>query len=231
MASMSCKIKICGVTNREDALMVSESGADYLGVLVEVPGSPRSLSREIAGEVIAAARIPVLLLTFDLLPDRLIKLARELRPYGVQLAGNEAEQEVKVLKDRLTGEVWKSLHIPVGEGMNSIINETVDKIVTFTEAGADRIVLDTAVVKGTKVEKGGTGQTFDWSIAREIKSKVNACIFLAGGLKPDNIKNALRQVNPDGIDLSSGVEKSPGRKDEALVKSVIAAVRKGKNLL
>ena len=222
---MSCLIKICGITSSEDALLVSEAGADYLGVLVNVPVSPRSLTLEKARAIFSSSKTPVILLTFDLNPDQVIDLVRELGPFGVQLAGNETVEDVQSLRKKLTCEIWKSLHIPAEEVEGVSPFEIVDIISNFTRAGVDRIVLDSAKLKGAELQKGGTGQTFDWSLAREINAQVKTFLFLAGGIKPDNVKDALIQVNPDGIDLSSGVEKSVGKKDPHLVKSLIAAVK------
>lgn len=221
---MSCSIKICGITNVEDASMVSEAGANYLGVLVSVPNSPRSLTAEKARVIFSLSKIPVILLTFDLKSDQIIELVKTLSPFGVQLAGNETEEEVRELKKKITCEIWKSLHIPA-DVEKKRVHGIVAKINDFIEVGVDRIVLDSAVIKGTKMQKGGTGQTFDWSLAREINAQVEAFLFLAGGIKPDNVKEALLQVKPDGIDLSSGVEKSIGKKNPQLVKSLIAHVK------
>ena len=205
--------------------MVSEAGADYLGVLVNVPGSPRSLTVEKSRAIFSLSKIPVILLTFDLKSDQMIELVRVLSPFGIQLAGNETEEEVRKLRNKLACEIWKSLHVPAAKVEKEKVHDIVAKINDFTEAGVDRIVLDSAVIKGTKMQKGGTGQTFDWSLAKEINAQVDSFLFLAGGIKPDNVKDALLQVKPDGIDLSSGVEKSIGKKDTQLVKSLIANVR------
>lgn len=223
---MSCSVKICGITNCEDAYMVSEAGADYLGVLVNVPSSPRSLTAEKAKAIFSSSKIPSVLLTFDLRPDEVNDLVIELNPFGVQLAGDETEKDVLELRKILTCEIWKSIHIPAAEAKGIKANDIVDRISEFTKAGADRIVLDSAVVKGTMMQKGGTGQPFDWYLARDINAQADTFIFLAGGIKPDNVEDAIMQVNPAGIDLSSGVEKSVGKKDPDLVKSLIYNVKR-----
>lgn len=223
---MSCSIKICGITTVEDALMVSEARADYLGVLVNVACSPRSLTVEKAREIFSSAKIPVILLTFDLTPDQMIGLAKILGPFGIQLAGNEAEEEVGKLRKALTCEIWKTIHIPAADVKKEKVNDIVKKINNFTEAGVDRIILDSAVTEGSKIQKGGTGQTFDWSLVRKIKAQLKTFIFLAGGITPDNVKKAIVQVNPDGIDLSSGVEESIGKKDPLLVNNLISTIKK-----
>ena len=222
---MSCSIKICGVTTVEDALMVSESGADYLGVLINVSCSPRSLTREKAKTIIKSARIPAVLLTFDLPSEEVIKLGRELKPFAIQLAGNETEKDVREIVKTIDCEVWKTLHIPVVDEDKLKVDDVVEEINNFSEAGIGRIVLDSVVIKEGKLQKGGTGQNFEWSLAGKITAQVKNFIFLAGGITPDNVIEAILQVKPGGIDLSSGVENTPGKKDVNLVKRLINTVR------
>ena len=206
--------------------MVQAVGADYLGVLVDVPGSPRSLTVEQAKAIVRSSSLPLILLTFDLNPKRVMAIADELFPFGIQLAGNENETDVSNLKSSLGCEIWKTLHIPAEGTSETDIRRALDLIKHFTEAGADRIVLDSSVKKGTVIQKGGTGRSFDWALARTIKDRSRTSLFLAGGIKPDNVCDALLQVNPDGIDVSSGVEKSVGKKDPELVKRLIDTVKK-----
>ena len=161
----------------------------------------------------------------------MIDLVNELTPFGVQLAGNENEKDVNNLSELLDCEIWKTLHIPADGTSETDIHHALDKIRSFTEAGADKIILDSSVKQGTSMQKGGTGQSFDWSLARRIKEKATTFLFLAGGIKPDNVRDALMQVNPDGIDLSSGVEGSVGKKDPQLVRRLIDAVRKAEALI
>ena len=222
---MSCSIKICGITTIKDARMVTEAGADYLGVLVDVARSPRSLTVDKAREIFSYATIPVILLTFDLNTDQVVHIVSELNPFAVQLAGSETEEDVRTLKNILTCEIWKSLHIPISLHTEMIWYDFTGTISSFTDAGINRIILDSSVREGPTLHKGGTGCTFDWSLARKIKSRIKTFIFLAGGITPDNVQDALIQVNPDGIDLSSGVEISPGKKDPQLVKRLISIVR------
>ena len=223
---MCCSIKICGVTTLEDALIVSEAGADYLGVLVNVSVSPRSLTVEEAREIFNSITCPAVLLTFDLPPEQVIEMGRELKPFAIQLAGNESEEDVLKIDTTLSCEIWKTLHIPAADEKKVGISAVINKIKKFTAAGIDRIILDSAVMKGSTMQKGGTGKTFDWSLASDIKTQVKTFIFLAGGITPNNVKEAIVQVNPDGIDLSSGVENSPGKKDPQLVKTLFETVKK-----
>ncbi len=222
---MTCAIKICGVTGCDDARMLSESGVDYLGVLVNVRQSPRSVSPEKAREIIATAKIPVMLLTYDHEIAEVLKLVRALRPAGVQLAGTEHERYLAELRNRVDGEVWKTLHLPGAGAGKDVAAETAARINRLSRIGIDRVILDTVVRKGSRRLRGGTGTCCDWQAAARIKRQVDLFLFLAGGINPENVQDALRQVRPDGIDLSSGVESAAGKKDAALVSRLVAAVR------
>ena len=225
---MSCLVKICGVTNPEDAAMVSESGADYLGLLVNVDQSPRSLTPETARTVCAASTIPVIVLTFDHRLDQVSSLIDFLRPAGIQLAGNETVTYVKKLRNEVACEIWKSLHIPAGDTQKMTTPPLVESIDHYSRSGVDKIVLDSVAIKKNKVFKGGTGQTFDWTALKKIRKNVHPFLFLAGGINPRNVTDALHEVAPDGIDLSSGVEESTGKKDPHLVKELMDNIRKVK---
>ena len=222
---MSCAIKVCGITTIEDALMADEAGADFLGVIVNVASSPRSLAVNEAKEIFSCPNIPIILLTYDMPTDKVAVLVSELSPFGVQLAGNETVDDIQMLRKSLNCEIWKSLHLPVTENEEIEIDDIVNKITAVKEAGIDRIILDSTVKTGSTVQKGGTGLPFDWSLASAIRKKARSFLFLAGGIKPENVKQAITQVNPDGIDLSSGVEKSVGKKDLQLVNKLITTVR------
>jgi phosphoribosylanthranilate isomerase len=222
---MSYAIKICGITCRDDVLMVSEEGADYAGVLVNVASSRRSLSLDDAKPLFSDSPLPMILLTFDRPASEVMFLAKELGPSGIQLAGNEPREEVCELKEACGCEIWKSLHISTDVRDCSMADQVVCLIEGYAEAGADRIVLDSAVPVGAHEQKGGTGKRFNWKLAHNVVSRVRTPIFLAGGISPENAGNALTEVTPYGIDLSSGVEMSAGRKDRHLVQKLVAVVK------
>ena len=223
---MSCLVKICGITTPEDAEMVSESGADYLGVLVDVQQSPRSVTPEQAQTVRASSTIPIIVLTFDHELDQVVSLMEFLRPEGVQLAGNETVDYVKKLRNRATCEIWKSLHVPVNETQKSTTRALVKKMHQYSLSGVDKIVLDSVAVRKNKLLKGGTGQAFDWAEVKKIHEHPHPFLFLAGGINPQNVTDALLQAAPDGVDLSSGVEESPGKKDRQLVEELMNNINK-----
>ena len=222
---MTCSIKICGITSVEDALMASEAGADYLGVLVNVKQSPRSVSVEAASMIIAAAQIPVIVLTYDHSPDEVLMIADALHPSGVQLAGNESHASIASLRDNIKGELWKSLHLPLENTDHPEPRSIADQIKNLAQIGINKIILDTTLKRGNIILRGGTGKKCDWSLAAKIKEEVTDFLFLAGGINPANVKEALLLVRPDGIDVSSGVERAPGKKDPSLLKRLIEEVK------
>ena len=222
---MAYAIKICGITSPDDASMLSGTGIDYLGVLVNVTPSPRSVPVETAAGIIAASKVPVIVLTYDHSPAEVQDVVEALHPAGVQLAGSESERYIASLRDTIDVEIWKSVHLPARETGNDVSGPLAAQINRFARIGVNRVVLDTALSRNTVVLKGGTGQPCDWSIAARVRKQVDMFLFLAGGIHPGNVREALLQVGPDGVDMSSGVERSIGRKDPALVKSLVFEVR------
>jgi phosphoribosylanthranilate isomerase len=224
---MSFLTKICGITNAGDALMVAQAGADYIGVLVNVECSPRSVNPARAMQVIMVSPLPVIMLAFNHPIDQLLESVKLLQPAGVQLAGNENVEYVQKLRRRISCELWKSIHITVSDDAGAFNAARVIKdIDNLNNLGVDKIILDSLVISKNIIQKGGTGKCFDWSLAQLVKKKLpDVSLFLAGGINPDNISEALSQVSPDGIDLSSGVEKEVGKKNPKLVKQLINKIR------
>ena len=96
----------------------------------------------------------------------------------------------------------------------------------YSRSGVDKIVLDSVAVRKNKLLKGGTGQAFDWSEVKKIHEYSHPFLFLAGGINPKNVTDALLQAAPDGVDLSRGVEESPGNKDRQLVEELMKNINK-----
>ncbi|MEW6201875.1 MAG: phosphoribosylanthranilate isomerase [bacterium] len=218
------KIKICGVTNEEDVRLISDAGADYLGLLLDVP-SPRSLTLERVEGLSKISRVPVVILFSDAETEKIQKAVERIRPYAIQLQGNESPEVISNLRKYVTTEIWKALHFPAqGDGIVPI-EEVKHKMKEYAEAGSDKIILDTVVVREGKREQGGTGKTHDWGLAEELAALSAVPVFLAGGLNPENVCEAIEKVQPYGVDLSSGVEKSVGKKDPQKVRTFIKRVR------
>jgi len=202
------KIKICGLTNTEDARRAEELGADYLG-FVFFQKSPRTISQETVSKIKEALRgkAETVGLFFNEKILRVKEIARNCRLDVLQLHGDEEPQYVSELKREF--KVIKTFRVKKG----------FDFSVMDQYGMADFFLFDT-LKKGMA---GGTGVSFDWDmLAGRSFAKP---IFLAGGLKPSNVKEAIEKVRPFSVDVSSGVEESPEKKDFNKMETFINAAR------
>jgi phosphoribosylanthranilate isomerase len=204
------RIKICGITNLEDALACATSGADMLGFNF-YPGSSRYIQPEAAREIVAQVPAPVLNVGVFVnagAPADVARLADRAGVSAVQLHGNESPAYCRELTGRF---VIKALR--ANEGFNPE---------SATHFETDAVLLDSFDAQLA----GGTGKIFDWSIAQRTNQLIPK-LFLAGGLGPENVAEAVATVQPYGVDACSRLEISPGRKDNEKVRAFIAAVRRG----
>lgn len=220
----SCFIKICGVTRLEDVELIGGSGADYIGLLVNMP-SPRTLDPEKASVFASRSKIPVIILFFNPEEGLVVECAERIRPAGVQLQGDETPEFVASLRARLDCEIWKAVHIPADAGADLDAGAYKERIAAYAESGVNKALLDTIVRKGDTRLMGGTGVTYDWNAARVIAAESPLPVIMAGGLTPENVAEAIRTVRPAGVDLASGVESSKGIKDPAKVTAFVKNVR------
>ena len=199
------RIKICGITNVEDALAAVEAGADALG-FVFYEKSLRCINPVKAAEIIS--RLPPFIQTVGLFVDEDAEKINWTADYCgldlVQLHGDESPEDCLEVNRR----VIKAFRV------QNIVS--IDPLNTYQVAG---YLLDA----WSPDAYGGTGRTFNWELA-EAARKFGP-IILAGGLSPDNIAEAITSVNPYGVDVSSGVESAPGKKDAALIKKFIRIVK------
>jgi phosphoribosylanthranilate isomerase len=203
---MAVLVKICGITNEPDGRAAAEAGADALG-FVFCPLSPRCVSLETAAAVSRA--LPPFIVrvgVFVNAPDELVTTAiRECRLNMLQFHGDEPAEYC--LKFGLMS-------------MKAFRVRDASSLETLATYPTDAWLLDAYAPD----RAGGTGATFNWDLAREAQ-RHGRPIFLAGGLTPENVAEAVRKVQPFGVDVSSGVEAAPGRKDLAKVKAFIAAAK------
>lgn len=219
-----CKVKICGITNIEDAGLAAREGADYLGVVVEVNFSPRSVTIEEARDIFSSALRPAVALVYEMSFPRLCRLIETLRPAAVQFLSPAGEMLTRCKAKYPGVELWQSLHLPpAGQAVDrEEINRSVKE---GCAAGADVIVFDTAAVISGEKRFGGTGHQSDWSLVGGLVRECPAPAFLAGGINPDNVRDAVGAVRPYGIDLCSGVEVLPGKKSVTKLRALMKAVR------
>jgi len=224
------KAKICCTTSREDARLAADAGADFFGVVTEVDFSTRSLSLEQARPLFHAPPVPAVALVFRMEPSRLETLVSTLNPFAVQFLNPQPPSRLESLKRAHPGvELWQSVHLPEAGTMpadEARFRETVGR---YLDAGVDALLFDTVAVLQGVTKFGGTGRTSDWDLVgrliRSVESPVP--VWLAGGVHPGNVAQALDTVDPDGIDLCSGVEARPGKKDPARVRALMESIREG----
>jgi phosphoribosylanthranilate isomerase len=206
-------VKICGITNLADGLAAARAGCDLLG-FVFYPRSPRCVTPAQAKELVARLResgpargLRCVGVFVDEAPD---VVARTLTFCGLdlgQLHGSEPPEAVAAL-GKQGHSVITALRVRDGASLNQIDTYRAD------------IYLLDAYVPG---QMGGTGQRFDWRLARQAAD--HRQVLLAGGLTPENVADAVRTARPWGVDVSSGVEASPGRKDHGKIRRFIAAAK------
>jgi len=193
-------VKVCGITNAEDALFAIAMGADAVG-LVFAPGSTRRIDPDAARDVVR--ELPpgsVAVGVFrDEQPDRVVELVQHVGLRGVQLHGRETPAEAAVVRR----------HVPFlvkAFGIDEPLLSRVD------DYDVDAVLLDSSTP--------GSGVAFDWHRAERFVE--GRRLILAGGLTPDNVADAIGRVRPWGVDVASGVEASPGRKDAVKVRRFVA---------
>jgi phosphoribosylanthranilate isomerase len=196
-------VKICGITSEADALLAVSLGASAVG-FVFAP-SPRQVSVQLAGDV--AKRLPEHVLTVgvfrDEAPTRVVDAVRAAGLGAAQLHGHETAKETKWVRDRVPTVIRA---FRAGERA----------ITRFAEFGADYLMVDG--------DNPGSGEVFDWRLAEGVVDHQR--LIVSGGLRPDNVAEAVAHLRPRGVDVASGVESSPGHKDPLLVRDFIINARR-----
>lgn len=217
------KLKICGQTSLADCEMSVRLGADFLGVVLDVAWSARSLTVEKAEPIFQKFGQITFLLLFDRSADNdLLGAVRTLKPHAIQLTGRETPETAGAIR-RATGvPVFKSIHLPpFGEG-KADTGSLVTMMEEYDGAGVDGFVLDTS----SGGMYGGTGKRSDWTAAAEVVRRATLPVFLAGGINPDNVAEAVRVPGIYGVDLASGVEETKGKKSEEKIKRLIEEIER-----
>lgn len=197
-------VKICGITSEEDALLAVAMGANAVG-FVFAP-SARQIAPRVAADIVK--RLPSDVISVgvfrDEAPQRVSDLAHASGLSAVQLHGHESPEVAKWLKTRIPLVIQA---FPAGD----------PRVHRAGEYGVDAVLLDAA--------HPGSGKVFDWSLAADAPDGLR--VIVAGGLDPSNVRTAIQSTRCWGVDVSSGVEKSPGRKDPIKLRDFIAEAKAG----
>jgi len=202
---MPVRVKICGITNKEDAEAAVEAGADALGFIL-YEKSKRFISIEDAIGIVNG--LPPFVQTVAVTVNAVKEFTnlgwrKQLKNFGIaQLHGEESPVHVKAV----------SKYLPV---IKVFPADLANKIVP-TDYQVSAFMLDTP-----SAEHGGTGRVYDWNLAVEFKKRTAKPLILSGGLNPENVAKAIETVQPYAVDVASGVEASPGRKDHAKMREFI----------
>lgn len=206
---METRVKICGVTSLDDAGLAAELGAWAVGVVLYAE-SPRSCDPAIATEIGSALkrRCEVAGVFVNEHLDRVVAHAENCELSLLQFHGDEGPAYCAEAARRTGAKVIKAFQVRSAATLADVARYAVDYCMLDSYAGGLR---------------GGTGETFDWSLARTKEFK--APLILSGGLNPDNVAAAIAEVRPFAVDVASGVEAGPGRKDPGKLRAFFAAAR------
>ena len=212
----SARVKICGLTREEDLAVAVAAGADAVGFLVGVPSSPRNLTLERAKVLLS--QVPIFVDSVVVMAPKsvkwLVEVYERLKPSAIQIHGKEhldsSEINEKINDTRLIKTVY-------------VTEDVLNKTATEEFKMFDAVLLDSF----SKGQYGGTGKIHDWTLSKQIKEAVAPVpVILAGGLKPENVKEAILTVQPYAVDVASGVELSPGVKDHEKVRTFVENAKK-----
>ncbi|MFT3745106.1 MAG: phosphoribosylanthranilate isomerase [Pyrinomonadaceae bacterium] len=209
------RVKICGITNIEDARHAYESGADELGFNFYAKSS-RYLSLDVAREIINSlpAKLSKVGVFVNMSIEGVLETVNMTGINAVQLHGDENGEYVKELRRRLDLKIIRAFRI---RETKEIVSSALSNHPVF---GAHAILFDS----WSPTEFGGTGKIFAWDIANKMAENF-PIFYLAGGLTPGNVAEAVRTVKPYAVDVASGVESSPGKKDPEKVAAFIKAAK------
>lgn len=224
---LKTRIKICGMRSPEDIELAALYGADAVGFITEVPvESPRKLNLSTAAALIS--KVPKCLdSVMVIMPENsaiALELIEKVKPDIVQIHSDLSPVELEIIREKADIPIIKTLSIPAGMGasrVQSIVKRLLDKVCELEESGAvDSVLLDSGIAGKT----GGTGCIHDWDLSRRVAEKTELPLILAGGLRPENVQEAIRVVLPYAVDTASGVE-TLGKKDAVKIRSFIKEVR------
>lgn len=213
----SVKVKICGVTREEDVRMICELDADAIGFVVNVPSSPRSLNLERAKNLfkLVSNHVKKVLVTVPQSINEILEFYEYLKPDIIQIHG-ENIKELHELKKKLS-------KVILIRALSVRLNDEILKVAIKEVKFFDAILVDSFAFG----KYGGVGVTHDWNISKCVREAIYPKpLILAGGLNPENVKEAINTVMPYAVDVSTGVESKPGIKDYNKVKAFIENAKK-----
>ena len=217
-ASTKPRVKICCIASIAEAWMAIEHGASAIGLVSAMPSGPGPIAEELIAEI--AAPVPPgvasFLLTCKQDAASIIDQQRRTRVNTIQICDSLVDGTYEDLRKALPGiSLVQVIHVTGPEAVHEAL---------AISSHVDAILLDSGNQSLKVKELGGTGRTHDWALSRTIRESVEVPLYLAGGLKPENVGEAIRAVRPFGVDVCSGL-RTDGRLDESKLKSFFAALQ------
>lgn len=212
---MNNLVKICGLSTPETLDAALMAGADWVG-FVRFPKSPRHASLDLARELSAQAkgRAGRVVLLVDADDDAIAAAVEAIDPDLLQLHGHETPERVAAIRARFGRPILKAVGIAKASDLAAL---------TGYAGTADHLLLDAKPPPTPEALPGGNGLSFDWRLLNGLDPGLS--FMLSGGLNPDNVAEAIRLTRPNAVDVSSGVESGPGRKDPAKIEAFVRAAR------
>lgn len=204
------RVKVCGLTTATDRDVAIAAGVDAVGVISEVPvETPRDVSRTVARKLVRDVPpfVTSVLVTMPTSVDDAVSIQERVQADAIQVHGGLAPDAIGTLRDRLTVDVIAA------------VDHEQDDIDAYAEH-SDLLLVDSRTPEGA----GGTGEIHDWKRTRELVTRLETPVALAGGLTPENVASAIETVGPYAVDTASGVEREGGQKDHEAVHSFVDAV-------
>jgi phosphoribosylanthranilate isomerase len=212
------RMKICCIASVEEAWTAIDSGASAVGLVSEMPSGPGVIPEPLIGEIAAALPPAVgsFLLTSRQHAGAIIAQQRRCRVNTLQICDRLQSGTYKELRDALPGvSIVQVVHVRDEGALGEALR---------VAPHVDGILLDSGTAALPTKQLGGTGRTHDWAASREIRDRFHVPIFLAGGLTAENVVDAVRQVQPFGVDVCTGV-RTDGRLDRAKLRAFVQAVQ------
>ncbi|MBP9096321.1 MAG: phosphoribosylanthranilate isomerase [Ignavibacteria bacterium] len=213
------RVKICCIKNIEEAKNAIEYGASAIGLVGRMPSGPGPISDEEI-KIIAAYTPPPIatfLLTCETSVDKIVEHHRRVNTNTIQIVDALRGENYKELKERLPA-------VKIVQVIHVIDESSIDEAVRISEQ-VDGLLLDSGNPNKAVKELGGTGRQHDWKLSRKIVEQSKVPLFLAGGLNPTNVRQAIEEVQPFGVDLCSGLRPN-GNLDLKLLEEFFAEVNK-----
>ena len=206
------RVKICCIGSVEEARLAIQYGASAIGLVSAMPSGPGPISEELIAKI--AATVPPAVATFLLTckqnPQEVIEQQRRTRVNTIQLVDSFPINGYKELQDALAGvRIVQVIHVRD--------NNSIDEAVTIA-THVNALLLDSGNPTLAVKELGGTGRIHNWSVSRKIREAVSIPVFLAGGLKSENVREAIEKVNPYALDVCSGVRTNGSLDEEKLAR-------------